>query len=227
MCGSSLGMPTPKAGYFLKDGRKAPGTTTICGRFKESGGLLQWAFQQGASGARTLYETRDVAADVGTYIHALVEWHVNGEQGEEPSPDSSLVKENVAKGRNGYEQFLKWEEQSGLFIVSWEKPLVSERHAFGGTPDGIFEFKGRIAMGDWKSSKRVYADNLLQLAAYIILWNENYPDNPITDGAHIVRFSKDYGDFEHRSFDNLDVEKRQFIRLREAYADDLLIKKRI
>ena len=220
-------MPTPKAGYKLKDGRIVPGTTTICGRWKESGGLLFWAFQQGKSGARTLYESRDEAADVGTYIHALAEWHINGEQGVSPEPDPSLDKEAVAKGRRGYDNFLRWEEQTGLFVVSWEKPLVSEKYAYGGTPDGLFEFKGKIAMGDWKSSKRVYADNLLQLAAYWIIWEENFPDQPITDGAHIVRFSKDFGDFEHRSFDNLDVEKRQFLRLREAYEDDKLIKKRI
>jgi hypothetical protein len=220
-------MPTPKAGYTLKDGTRVPGTTTICGRWKESGGLLQWAFQQGKSGANNLYDMRDAAADVGTYIHALVEWHIEGEKAAKPEPDSSLDKEHVAKGIKGYENFLRWEDQTGLFVVSWEKPLVSEKYAFGGTPDGLFEFKGKIAMGDWKSSKRVYADNLLQLAAYWLIWEENFPDQPITDGAHIVRFSKDFGDFEHRSFDNLDLEKKQFILLREAYANDQQIKKRI
>ena len=226
-------MPTPREGYRLKDGRIVPGTTTICGRWKDSGGLLYWAGQtghrQGAAGLPfNLYGDRDEAADVGTYIHALVEWHINGETfSGEPEPDPSLDKAAVARGRKGYQNFLRWEEQTGLFVVSWEKPLVSEKYAYGGTPDGLFEFKGKIAMGDWKSSKRVYADNLLQLAAYWIIWEENFPDQPITDGAHIVRFSKEYGDFEHRSFDNLDVEKRQFLRLREAYEDDKLIKKRI
>ena len=103
-------MPTPKAGYKLKDGRVVPGTTTICGRWKESGGLLFWAFQQGKSGARTLYESRDEAADVGTYIHALVEWHINGELGLPPEPDSSLDKGGLAQGRQSYANFLRWDE---------------------------------------------------------------------------------------------------------------------
>jgi hypothetical protein len=217
----------PTSPYFNKAGKRLPGTTTILGRWKESGALLQWAFQQGRAGKNSLYDERDIAADVGTYIHALVEWHIEGEGPNRPVPDPSLDKDAVAKGLRGYDNFLRWEEQSGLFVVSWEKPLVSEKYQYGGTPDGMFEFKGRIALGDWKSSKKVYMDNILQLAAYIILWEESFPDQPITDGAHIVRFSKDYGDFEHRSFDNLDLEKRQFLLLREAYANDQLIRKRI
>src|SRR6266536_485216 len=41
-----------------------PGTTSIIGRFKDSGGLLHWAFQQGKSGRRHLYEEAEKAADV-------------------------------------------------------------------------------------------------------------------------------------------------------------------
>ncbi len=44
-------MARPAHGYRNAAGNKIPGTTTIIGRFKESGGLLQWAFKQGASGA--------------------------------------------------------------------------------------------------------------------------------------------------------------------------------
>lgn len=222
-------MPTPKSGYALKNGTKVPGTTTILGRWKESGGLLQWAFQQGKSGAATLYEKRDEAADVGTYIHALVEWHLDGEDPKlKPVPDSALDTEAVKTGLRGYENFCNWERQNNLFVQSWEVPLVSEKYAFGGTPDGIFHLDKavKVDMGDWKSSKRVYADNLLQLAAYILVWEENFPDQPI-GGAHIVRFSKAYGDFEHRYFENLELEKKQFLLLREAYDNDRELKKRV
>ena len=47
-----------------KDGTKIPGTTTIIGRFKESGGLLQWAFKQGKAGKAHLYEEAEKAADI-------------------------------------------------------------------------------------------------------------------------------------------------------------------
>ena len=55
-------MAHPKGGYKL-DGKRVPGTTTIIGRFKDSGGLLYWAFEQGKAAERgeieKLYDRRD------------------------------------------------------------------------------------------------------------------------------------------------------------------------
>ena len=43
-------MPHPKAGYRDADGKRIPGVTTIIGRFKESGGLIRWAYGRGRDG---------------------------------------------------------------------------------------------------------------------------------------------------------------------------------
>ncbi len=60
-------MPHPKGGYKTQDGKRAPGVTTIIGRFKDSGGLLWWAFEQGKAAERgeinSLYDKRDEAGD--------------------------------------------------------------------------------------------------------------------------------------------------------------------
>ena len=70
-------MPHPKGGYKLKDGKGVPGVTTIIGRFKESGGLLYWACEQGKSIERgeisNLYDKRDEAGESGTLAHEMVE----------------------------------------------------------------------------------------------------------------------------------------------------------
>src|SRR5262249_4883706 len=125
----------------------------------------------------------------------------------------------------------RWEARTRLHIVSLEKPLVSEVYGYGGTPDALFRFQDgndvcEVSMGDWKTATGIYPDNLLQLAAYMLLCEENFPDQPLR-GAHIVRFSKDFSDVEHRSFEDLTVEKRQFLRLREAFDDDKLIEARV
>jgi hypothetical protein len=52
----------------------------------------------------------------------------------------------------------------------------------------------------------VYADYLYQLAAYGLLWNENYPDHPPVGGFHLCRFAKEQGDFSHHYFPSLDDE---------------------
>jgi len=41
---------------------RIPGTTTVIGRFKESGGLIYWAWDQGQQGL-DYRQTRDAAAD--------------------------------------------------------------------------------------------------------------------------------------------------------------------
>jgi len=76
-------MGRPKGGYINKNGIRVPGTTTIIGRFKDSGGLLYWAFEQGKAAQRgeisSLYDKRDEAGEAGTIAHALIEMHLRGE----------------------------------------------------------------------------------------------------------------------------------------------------
>jgi len=220
----------PTSPYFAADGTPLAGTTTVINRWKESGGLLFWAhgigYQQGLNRERSqLYAKRDEAADIGTHTHALIEADIKNMP--PPAVPSNLSKEDAARAANAFEQFKAWEKQNGLFVVAWERPLVSERYRFGGTPDALAELDGLIYLLDWKTSSGVYPDNLLQLAAYGMLLEENRPDMKLASRVHVLRFSKDWKDFEHRSFDGLEVERRQFLRLLEAYKDDSIIRKRI
>lgn len=219
-------MPTPRAGYHLADGTKVPGVTTILGRWKESGGLLQWAFKQGQSGARSLYEERDRAADIGTMAHAMAEEHMRGND-----PDAALDAfkpdaDAATKARQAFGSFRKWADGQRGMLVSAEEPLVSEVHRFGGTPDFVIRTPEGLAMGDIKTSNGIYRDHLMQVAAYGIVWNETHPDDPIVAGFHVARFSKDFPDFEHRYFAELEGAARLFVVLRDAYALDLELKRR-
>lgn len=221
-------MPHPKGGYKTKDGKKAPGVTTIIGRFKDSGGLLWWAFEQGKAAERgeinSLYEKRDEAADAGTLAHTMVERHINGEI---PEYNSDWDEVHQLAWR-GYENYLNWAENNKLIIVEQEMELVSEAHKFGGCPDAIaYDSKNRLCLLDWKtSSSGPYVDWLLQLAAYSILWEEHNPEKPITGGFHLCRFSKENADFHHHYWGELEDAKTQFIRLRKSYDIDKILKKR-
>lgn len=220
-------MPHPKSGYRLKDGTKVPGVTSVLSRFKDSSNLMFWAFRQGQEGKERLYDSRDEAAEIGTYTHELIQWHIEGETVPEPSPDLNMTVSMIERSKTAYAQFLRWERQSGYFILSWEKPMVSEVYRIGGTPDAIFEFESRMLMGDWKSSKGIYSDAFLQCCAYIIIVEENLPHIHI-DGIDIVRFSKDAAISDHRIIDDpklIEIGKRQFLRLLDAYRDDQLINK--
>jgi hypothetical protein len=220
-------LPTPKAGYKLKSGEKVVGVTTVLNRWKESGGLLQWAFQQGQSGASSLYEKRDEAADVGTHCHALVEAHINGTP--TPAFPSEFTDEMKKSAQQAFDSFRLWEDQSHLTVVEQEMSLVSEKYRFGGTPDAIAMIGNQPCLLDWKSSKGVYYDFLIQCAAYLNLYEENHPETKLVGGIHIVRFGKAGGDFTHRHFaadhPALAIAWFQFLAFRDCYDRDKEIKK--
>ena len=222
-------MPTPKLGYRLKCGTAIPGTTTIIGRWKESGGLLQWAFQQGKAGKSRLYEDAEVACDIGTCAHGMVELCVSGATEDAIIDYTTTTLPDEAQRQQAWSAFRAYQSWAANFhvrIVASEIQLVSERFRYGGTPDAIGVIGNQLALIDYKTSNSVYADYLIQLAAYKHLWEENFPDQPITGGCHLLRFSKLNGDFAHHFFPNLDEAWRQFVLFREAYDIDKILKKR-
>lgn len=215
------GRPTE---YRTADGTRVRGVTTILGRFKESGGLLQWAFQQGKSGAASLYEKRDEAADVGTLCHDTIEARIHR---TEPPAIPPEMAERVASALSAYQE---WFDASRMEIVATEVPLVSEQYRFGGTIDAIArDGKGRLCLLDWKTSNAVYADYAIQLAAYRQLWNEHADESmQITDGGyHLCRFAKEHADFEHRYWPDLSEAWELFALYLKAYDLDAALRKRV
>ena len=183
--------------YKNADGKRVPSVTTILGRFKDPGGLMYWANQQGLEG-RTLDEARQSVATPGTLAHSLVEAHVNG--WPEPAMPAGELGE---KARRAFENFLAWENQSRIVFVHTEHPLVSEVYQFGGRFDAVArQPDGSLVMCDFKTGG-IYGEHLLQVAAYRLLWEENFPDRPLADGAHLISFRRDEGDFSHSFFGGL------------------------
>lgn len=218
-------MPHPTGGYKLADGTKCPGTTTIIGRFKESGALIAWAYKRGKEGLE-LYDSRDKAAEIGTVVHDMVERFI-----AKDSPQKALealsIQEDIKAATSAYDAFIEWWESNKFEVVQQEISLVSENHRFGGTPDAIAkDSKGRLVLLDWKTADGVYMDYLCQLGAYRILWNENRPSTPLTGGSHLCRFAKAHGDFAHHFYPNLDEAEEAFLLMRRLYDIDKVLKKR-
>lgn len=221
-------MPTAKNGYFV-DSVKVPSVTTILGRFKDSGGLLYWACEQGKAIQRgeiqKLYDKRDEAAGAGTLAHAMFQAH----QDWGPMPKKEDYPDEIwTQAEQGFQNYLEWESNNKIVIVHQEIQLVSKAYMFGGCPDAIGrDTKDRLCLIDWKTSNGVYQDYLCQLAAYRALWEENYPDEPITGGFHLCRFSKDHADFTHHYWSELDDAWELFKLYRVAYDIDKKLKKRV
>jgi RecB family exonuclease len=225
-------MGRPSAGYYNSAGEKLSGVTTIIGRFKDSGGLIQWAYKsgreherlvaQGKEAPRHLYDVTAAACAAGTIAHDMIEADILGAEFKPPQADAAIL----TSAGNAFAQFREWRSQSSIEILTTEKAYVSEKHQFGGTVDAIGrDAKGRIVLLDWKTSNAVYSDMLIQLAAYAMLLEECAPEWTPT-GFHLLRVAKESADFSHHYFGELEDAKKQFLLFRGAYDLDKIIRKR-
>lgn len=203
-------MGTLKGGYHLKDGTRVPSVTTILGKFKDPGPLMYWAWSEGKEG-RDFRQTRDAAANAGTMAHDAVEAWIKGDN-YAFTGDPEVCK----RAQSAFGAFLEWADQTQLKVTHTELPLVSEKYGFGGTFDALF-IRGKRSMGDWKTSSGIYPEYGDQVAAYGILWEENFPDEPIEGGFHLLRFDKMFGDFHHHWWGELDDSRESFLALLTAY----------
>jgi hypothetical protein len=206
----------PTIPYTLKDGTRVPGVTTVINTSLgwNKGALMWWAHQEGLAG-RDYRQTQRDAADAGTMAHAMVEAFIR-QRPYEPPPGVDPQQAKLAL--LAYSAFEEWFEGTRIDLVEAEMHLVSQRYRFGGTPDAVGRIKGQLTLMDWKTSKGIYADYLIQLAAYATLWNENRGEQ-ITGGVHCCRFDKTTGGFSHHwwPLEALAPGWEAFVRLRDLY----------
>ena len=208
--------------YVTSTGEVVPSVTTIIGRFKESGALLWWANQAGLQG-KTLEEARAPAMTAGTMAHDLVECAIT----DQPMPELIGDTDTIEKARAAFSVYEKWRSITHLEIKRAEVSLASDRHRFGGRLDAIGVHDNELCLLDWKVANSVHADYILQLAAYGILWQENYPEEPLAGGYHLLRFSKEQGDFSHHYYPKLEAEKEAFLAMVDLYRRMKEIEKRV
>ncbi len=193
---------------------------------------MYWACAQGQKYPKlptqqALRGEMEQAANTGTIAHDLFHRFV------EKEPTIQLFStimgqydcdEKTAKqAMQAFENGKRWFEQSKAKILWSEEPLVSKQYRFGGTLDHVMVVNGKNRLMDVKTGG-VYMDALLQVAAYGYLVEEVKGQK--IEGYDIVRFSKDHGDFVHRSYEDLSDAWEMFKLFRKAYDLGKLLEKR-
>lgn len=203
----------PTVDYKI-DNKKVPSVTTILGRFKNATGLLIWANQIGLKGQLYQDELKK-AGDIGTALHDLAEIHIKEEYYELPQDE---------KVRNCFNQFLEWWDNNNYKVTWTEKHFCSEKYLYGGTPDLLVN---ENILVDFKTSKGIYSDYLVQGSAYAKLIEEN--ENRKIDKFIICRFPKDNSQTEIKEFSKEDLDNAfsYFELLRKAFDLDKQINKLI
>ena len=183
------------------------GVTTVIGNNLawNKGNLMGWAYNQGKAGL----PLRDQdALDIGTIAHKWVESDIKGREFKMPD----ISDEMKGKVENSFLAYLEWKDQVHFKLVKSELPLVSEDYRFGGTIDIIGEINGQQAIIDIKTSKEIYIDHRIQVSAYKMLYNESFPEIPITM-TYILKLGKADGGFSYYYLPDLEKEWQIFLLL--------------
>lgn len=203
--------------YRLTDGTIVPGTTTILGVLAKPQ-LVKWANDLGLQGIDSTKYT-DKMAVIGTLAHYLVECELKRET---PNLDN-YTKEEIDKAENALISFYEWQKENDLEVIFTEKKLVSEKYRYGGTVDCYGLLNGKHTLIDFKTSKAIYTEHIIQLAAYKQLLTENGYQ---VDQVRILRIGRDEEEgFEERKETKLGNHWKLFKNLREVYELQKIIRK--
>ncbi len=125
------------------------------------------------------------AGDIGSEIHAMIEWTLRTQLGAEAGP-KPVISDPALWGFMAYED---WSRSVHLKPLLVERVVYSTIHGFAGTMDLLARVQGVITNIDFKSGKAVYGEALLQSSAYqTALAEMGYL--PPTGGGLIVRLPK-------------------------------------
>lgn len=153
--------------YTNAAGERLPGVTTILGCLAKPA-LIPWAWGLGAKGIK-LEAARQLAADIGTVGHALVEAHLRGLEFD----SANIAPEMLAKAETSFIRFLEYWDREHLTVIASEMQMVSEIMQVGGTVDIVAARPdGSLVVIDVKTGKGLYPEMLVQAAVYAAIYTE-------------------------------------------------------
>ena len=147
--------------YRTPSGNSYPSVTTVTGLLGKEA-IIAWRKRVGEAEANRISTT---AAKRGTRVHTLCENYLNNEQVE---PD--------------FFEYHMWHSLIPVLndinnIRALEKPLYSDHLQVAGTVDCIAEFRGKLSVIDFKTSKRIKSRDdihnyFMQCSAYAVAFEE-------------------------------------------------------
>jgi hypothetical protein len=161
------------------------------------------------------------AADIGSLIHEfcfLYETVGTPETAAFLEKIKALPKDPQTKVLNGIERFIDWRRTVSDELVAAESLVASPTYMYCGKFDKLAMRDGKLILSDYKSSKAIYMEMYVQLAAYATAIKEWMGLD--VGGLEILRFGKEDGEFETLLIDDpIEIQrfKDQAIRCRETF----------
>jgi len=126
------------------------------------------------------------ASDTGTLTHSFIEKFIKSQIAKTEMPP--LPKNEEAKMAS--QVFIDWAAKYKVRFLFSERKVLSLKYLFAGTMDIGCEIEGKHLVGDVKTSSGIYPEMFLQLGAYHLALEEEFPDKK-WDDTFIIRCGKD------------------------------------
>lgn len=183
----------------LEDGTYVPSSTTISGMLDKPF-LVKWANKLGKQGI-DVTEYTNKAAKQGTLIHKICESHFTKTEIDV----SSYEEDELQRAENSFFKYLPFEKDHTVETIFCEKTLTSAEYRYGGILDAYCIIDGKYTVVDFKTSKSISDEQVLQVSSYYQLLKENGYQ---VDQLMILCMSKDPKiDFQYRIVSPAECEK--------------------
>ena len=178
-------------GYYEFEGRPVPRVSHILDFCGDKSWLIDWA---GTIGKRRADDIKEKALYTGSQVHEMIEYWLKNRKHlyNNKFKGSDSISKSIY---TAYNNFLSWEKQlnlSGYYIeevVGSEIPLVCPY--FGGTCDMIVRINGAYYVIDFKTSKRLSSNYILQVSIYYWMINNGYCKKiDHVNGVGLIRVDK-------------------------------------
>jgi hypothetical protein len=157
------------------------------------------------------------AADKGTLVHHYLSMDFYGKEvDQEFKKQFDLDAIVLAEKTLGV--FKQYIADNQLSVIDSEISLVSEQFQYGGTLDGrIHKKDNKVILLDFKTSKGIYEDHIIQLGAYNQLLIEN--NYGVPDEYLIIHIKKDYETTDGNIIDPIPIPNEKIQEGFEAFKD--------
>ena len=229
----------PQSHIYSANGKQVWGVTNITGVLNKPA-LLYWGVNQAVDfmannlkpgvaldeiqiknlleSARIAHtQTKNQAADIGTFIHNWVRDYVSAVAQKKTSPKRPINKEM----KNAIDGFFKWAKENKLVIARSERKVYHDKFRYAGTLDLEGMVNGKRTVIDLKTGNALYPEAFLQASAYLKA-REQETGKQYPGGIVIVRLSKENPEkhiaaFEARRDEDVDLHFKCFLNCLSIY----------
>jgi len=169
---------------YKVNGKRVKSVTTLINAHLgwSKGALIGWTRKHCLKGEDSMAIMKE-AGRIGTLAHKMIEEFI---QGGSVRLDDYTPNE-ISQAKTAYYGYYTWFADNNVKFIETEMKLVSEKYGFGGTFDAVAVVNNKLVICDWKTSRFVHDEFLVQLAAYRQLWNEHIDQKYTVENTPVAK----------------------------------------